>query len=85
MDNEIADKPGKLYDEESLLHVIGDNQSYVSRGGVKLEYALKEFNLSVSGKYALDIGASTGGFSDCLIQNGIKNVYLLENAHEINS
>jgi len=51
---------------------------YVSRGGLKLEAAIKEFGLSVRGKVCLDVGASTGGFTDCLLQNGAKKVYALD-------
>src|SRR3989338_808820 len=52
--------------------------TYVSRGGLKLEHALKEFKLDVKGKVALDIGASTGGFTDCLLQHGASRVYTVD-------
>lgn len=55
-----------------------DRGPYVSRGGVKLEHALKEFKLDVKGKTAIDVGASTGGFTDCLLQNGAAKVYAVD-------
>ena len=74
----MADKPGRMCDQECLVRVIKDIYPYVSRGGVKLEYALKEFNISVAEKLAVDIGASTGGFTDCLIQHRIKKVFAID-------
>ena len=76
--DEVVDKPGRLYDEKCLVRVIEDTHPYASRGGLKLEYALKEFNISVAGKWAVDIGASAGGFTDCLIQHGIKKVFAVD-------
>jgi len=67
-----------MCDQECLVRVIKDIHPYVSRGGLKLEYALKEFNISVSGKLAADIGASTGGFTDCLIQRGINKIFAID-------
>ena len=61
-----------MCDAECPIRVTEDIHSYASRGGLKLEYALKEFNVSVAEKLAIDMGASTGGFTDCLIQHGIK-------------
>jgi 23S rRNA (cytidine1920-2'-O)/16S rRNA (cytidine1409-2'-O)-methyltransferase len=55
-----------------------DRGPYVSRGGVKLEHALKEFKLDVKGKVSIDVGASTGGFTDCLLQNGAAKVYAVD-------
>ena len=76
--DEVADKPGRIYDEECSVRVITDIHPYVSRGGIKLEHALKEFNISPSGKVAVDIGASTGGFTDCLLQRGISKVFTVD-------
>ena len=76
--DEVADKPGRMCDEECPVLIIKDIHPYVSRGGLKLEHALKEFNISVVGKVAVDIGASTGGFTDCLIQHGINKVFALD-------
>jgi len=72
------DKPGEKIPSDSLLTVKGKALPYVSRGGLKLEKALKYFNISVSNKVALDIGASTGGFTDCMLQNGAKKVYAID-------
>lgn len=72
------DKPGTPVPEESEIRILGEVLPYVSRGGLKLESALKEFALSVEGATALDIGASTGGFTDCLLQHGCKKVYAVD-------
>lgn len=58
-----------------------DDKKYVSRGGIKLEHALKEFGVDVSGLTVLDVGSSTGGFVDCLLQHGAKRVYALDTAY----
>ncbi len=58
-----------------------DDKKYVSRGGIKLEHALKEFKVNVSGLTVLDVGSSTGGFVDCLLQNGAAKVYSLDTAY----
>ena len=76
--DEVADKPGRIYDEKCSVRVITDIHPYVSRGGIKLEHALKEFNIPPSGKVAVDIGASTGGFTDCLLQRGINKVFAVD-------
>jgi 23S rRNA (cytidine1920-2'-O)/16S rRNA (cytidine1409-2'-O)-methyltransferase len=72
------DKPGEKIPADTPLTVKGKTLPYVSRGGLKLEKALKVFNLSVSDKILLDIGASTGGFTDCALQNGAKMSYALD-------
>ncbi|MBS4202954.1 TlyA family RNA methyltransferase [Lederbergia citrea] len=72
------DKPGEKVNEDIPLHIKGNALPYVSRGGLKLEKALKEFPVSVEGKVLLDIGASTGGFTDCALQNGAKMSYALD-------
>lgn len=71
-------KPGEKVDVNKKITVKGNNCPYVSRGGYKLAQALKTFNLSVDNKIMLDIGASTGGFTDCALQNGAKLVYALD-------
>lgn len=78
VDNEMVDKPGTKVDVESDIRLKGNPLKYVSRGGLKLEKAMKEFNLNLEGKVALDIGASTGGFSDCMLQNGVSKVYAID-------
>jgi|SRR5690606_13838335 len=72
------DKPGERVNEDIPLQIKGNILPYVSRGGLKLEKALKEFNVSVQDKILLDIGASTGGFTDCALQNGAKLSYALD-------
>ncbi|MFC5557830.1 TlyA family RNA methyltransferase [Ureibacillus thermophilus] len=72
------DKPGEKIPIDAPLEVKGEHLKYVSRGGLKLEKALKEFDLNVEGKLMLDIGASTGGFTDCALQNGAKHCYALD-------
>ena len=76
--NERFDKPGEKIPVSSELRVKGKKLPYVSRGGLKLEKALKAFDLSVEGKTLLDIGASTGGFTDAALQNGAKMSYALD-------
>ncbi|MBB6444867.1 TlyA family RNA methyltransferase [Bacillus benzoevorans] len=72
------DKPGEKIPADTPLTVKGKTLPYVSRGGLKLEKALKVFDVSVSDKVLLDIGASTGGFTDCALQNGAKLSYALD-------
>jgi 23S rRNA (cytidine1920-2'-O)/16S rRNA (cytidine1409-2'-O)-methyltransferase len=72
------DKAGALVPEDAELRILGEVLPYVSRGGLKLEGALKEFKISVEGKTALDVGASTGGFTDCLLQHGAAKVYAVD-------
>lgn len=76
--NERVDKPGEKVDREANLIVKGDLLPYVSRGGLKLEKAIKEFQLDLQGKIVIDIGSSTGGFTDCALQNGAKLVYAVD-------
>lgn len=78
VDGERVDKAGALVKESSEITIKDSSQKYVSRGGHKLEGALTEFDINVSGSIALDIGASTGGFTDCLLQHGAKRVYALD-------
>lgn len=73
-----ADKAGMTCEESASLEVRGEALRYVSRGGLKLEKALQAFMLSPEGKACLDCGASTGGFTDCMLQNGAKKVYALD-------
>lgn len=72
-----VDKAGAMVEESAALEVKAGPQ-YVGRGGIKLAHAIQEFALSVSGMTALDVGASTGGFTDCLLQNGARRVYALD-------
>ena len=76
------DKAGSTFDPEKItIEVKGSTLRYVSRGGLKLEKALNEFPLTVEGKTCMDIGASTGGFTDCMLQNGAKKVYSVDVGH----
>lgn len=74
----VADKPGRLVPEDCLPVIIGEPQPFSSRGGFKLDHALKHFKVSPSGKTAIDVGASTGGFTDCLLQNDAKKVFAVD-------
>ena len=78
VDNQKEDKPGTTFPEESKIEVRGHTLPYVSRGGLKLEKAMKEFQVSVEGKVCTDVGSSTGGFTDCMLQNGAKRVYAID-------
>jgi len=73
-----AEKPGKAIDSNLSVEVKQGSHPFVSRGGVKLEKALASFHLEVKDKVALDIGASTGGFTHCLLLRGIKRVYAVD-------
>ncbi|MCR4806864.1 MAG: TlyA family RNA methyltransferase [Lachnospiraceae bacterium] len=73
------DKAGSMFEEEGIdLTVKGSPLKYVSRGGLKLEKALKEFPIDLNGCICMDIGASTGGFTDCMLQNGAAKVYSID-------
>jgi len=78
VDGERVDKAGALVKTSSEITVKDSSQKYVSRGGLKLERALNEFGIDVSGVIALDIGASTGGFTDCLLRQGARRVYAVD-------
>ena len=75
---ELLDKPGRTFDAEIPLTVKGSECPYVSRGGLKLAGALGTFGVDPAGVVALDIGASTGGFTDCLLQRGAVHVYAID-------
>jgi len=72
------DKAGALVPVDAEIRILGETLRYVGRGGLKLEAALKEFHVPVHGKIALDVGASTGGFTDCLLQHGVQKVYAVD-------
>lgn len=77
--NQKCDKAGTMLDEnETEVEVRGEQLKYVSRGGLKLEKAMQEFPITLLGKVTMDIGASTGGFTDCMLQNGAKKVYAVD-------
>ncbi len=78
VDNQKSDKPGTSYDEECKIEVRNNKLKYVSRGGLKLEKALDVFHIDLEGTVSMDVGASTGGFTDCMLQNGCKKVYSVD-------
>lgn len=78
MNNIRADKAGTQVSDADVITIRGEDIPYVSRGGLKLEAALRGFNVSVNGLVCLDVGASTGGFTDCLLQHGAKRVYAVD-------
>ena len=73
-----VDKAGEMIKEDAKVEVRGHDIGYVSRGGLKLEKAMQCFPLTPNGKVCMDIGASTGGFTDCMLQNGAKKVYAVD-------
>lgn len=75
---ERFDKPGEKIPDDTELKLKGEKLKYVSRGGLKLEKALENFDISVKGKTTIDIGASTGGFTDVMLQNGAELVYAVD-------
>ena len=81
VDNEREDKAGSMFPEEVEIVLKGKPLPYVSRGGLKLEKAMKNFNLTLDGKVCMDVGASTGGFTDCMLQNGAVKVYSVDVGH----
>ena len=78
VDEQKIDKPGTMIAESAKVEVRGHDLKYVSRGGLKLEKAMRSFPLTPSGKVCMDIGASTGGFTDCMLQNGAAKVYAVD-------
>lgn len=72
------DKAGTMIDQAAVIEVRGQSLRYVSRGGLKLEKAMQEFPISLEGKTCMDVGASTGGFTDCMLQNGAARVYSID-------
>ena len=70
VDEQREDKPGSTFEETKKIEIHGKKLAYVSRGGLKLEKALKTFPIDLNGTVCMDIGASTGGFTDCMLQNG---------------
>ena len=77
VNEQLIDKPGMLVPRDAVLRIRGRHR-YVSRGGYKLEAAIERFRVNVAGRVALDCGASTGGFTDCLLQHGARLVYAVE-------
>ena len=78
VDNQKSDKPGTMLPASAKIEVRGATLPYVSRGGLKLEKAMEQFPISLENKVCMDIGASTGGFTDCMLQNGARKVYSID-------
>lgn len=78
VDGQKEDKAGTMFKETVKIEVRGNTLPYVSRGGLKLEKAMNNFGVSLDGKVCMDVGASTGGFTDCMLQNGAVKVYSID-------
>ena len=81
VDGNVASRPAFDVTDANRIEVSGDTLKYVGRGGLKLEKAVSEFSLMLEGKVCIDIGASTGGFTDCMLQNGAALVYAVDVGH----
>ena len=81
VDGQKEDKAGATFADTVNIEVRGNTLKYVSRGGLKLEKAMSHFGLSLEGKVCMDVGASTGGFTDCMLQNGAVKVYSIDVGH----
>src|SRR5262245_65672014 len=75
------DKPGQMIDADAEIRIKGETLRYASRGGLKLEAALREFKIDPQYKICIDVGASTGGFTDCLLQHGATVVWAIDVGH----
>lgn len=78
VDGQKEDKAGTMFKETVKIEVRGNTLPYVSRGGLKLEKAMNNFGVTLDGKVCMDVGASTGGFTDCMLQNGAVKVYSID-------
>jgi len=81
VDNQRIDKPGTPIAPTATIRLLGDDLRYVSRGGLKLERALLHWNIALTGQPCLDIGASTGGFTDCMLQHGARSVLAVDTGY----
>ena len=81
VDGQKEDKAGSTFEDTVEIEVRGNTLKYVSRGGLKLEKAMEEFGLTLNDKICMDVGASTGGFTDCMLQNGAVRVYSIDVGH----
>lgn len=81
VDGQKEDKAGTMFEDTVSVEVKGNTLPYVSRGGLKLEKAVRCFELSLDGKVCMDVGASTGGFTDCMLKNGAVKVYAVDVGH----
>lgn len=78
VDGQKEDKAGSMFQETARIEVRGNTLKYVSRGGLKLEKAMNHFDVALAGKICMDVGSSTGGFTDCMLQNGAVKVYAID-------
>jgi 23S rRNA (cytidine1920-2'-O)/16S rRNA (cytidine1409-2'-O)-methyltransferase len=81
VDEQKIDKPGSSIAEDAVIRILGNDLRYVSRGGLKLEAALRHWNIDLTGRFCLDIGASTGGFTDCMLQHGASRVLAIDTGY----
>lgn len=81
VDDQKEDKAGSMFEETAKIEVRGSTLKYVSRGGLKLEKAMTHFGVTLDQKICMDVGASTGGFTDCMLQNGAVRVYSVDVGH----
>jgi len=81
VNDQKEDKAGTTFEETARIEVRGSTLRYVSRGGLKLEKAMTHFGVTLEGKICMDVGASTGGFTDCMLQNGAVRVYSVDVGH----
>lgn len=81
VDGQKEDKAGSNFSPEAVIEVRGNTLKYVSRGGLKLEKAMENFDVTLEGKICMDVGSSTGGFTDCMLQNGAVKVYSVDVGH----
>ena len=81
VDGQKEDKAGSNFPAEAVIEVRGNTLKYVSRGGLKLEKAMENFDVTLAGKICMDVGSSTGGFTDCMLQNGAVKVYAVDVGH----
>lgn len=81
VDGQREDKAGSTFDEKVNIEIKGTTLKYVSRGGLKLEKAMSHFDITLQGKICMDVGSSTGGFTDCMLQNGAVKVYAVDVGH----
>jgi 23S rRNA (cytidine1920-2'-O)/16S rRNA (cytidine1409-2'-O)-methyltransferase len=81
VDQQKVEKPGASVEDTAVLRVLGEEQRYVSRGGLKLEAALKRWEIDLTGRYCADIGTSTGGFTDCMLQHGAAGVAAVDTGY----
>ncbi len=81
VDEQKVEKPGHSVAESAVVRLLGEDLRYVGRGGLKLEAALRHWKLDLSGKFCLDVGASTGGFTDCMLQHGAARVLAVDTGY----